>query len=352
MHTGLDQRTISQALNGKGRIAPATRERILQAAHELGYRPNLSAQAIRGGGENRIGLLLGLSSRLSNLPHMRLQGMQVAALEEGVSLSICTFPDKAFANEQEQGRFLGNFGVDGMLVNFEQDTPQELLKILRHFNIPVIALNSRFKDDCVYHDNPGIARQAVETLAGAGFSQILYVDYGPRLVVEKERTFYNEHYSAAERRNGVLEAGKMLRVSVESATIDEKNIIVSYVQQHKNDGIRPAIICNTELAAQRVMAELCVNTCHLPEDALIVYFGRSSFCDDTLDRMMRVLYLPEFMMGKEAVRLLMQRVRKGGSVPGVGVSCSEDDLRKIITQESYLRPQQHEHFRFHEEALQ
>ena len=38
--TGLSHITVSRALRGKGYVAEATRERVLRAAEELGYRPN------------------------------------------------------------------------------------------------------------------------------------------------------------------------------------------------------------------------------------------------------------------------------------------------------------------------
>ena len=41
--------TVSMALRGTGRVAPATRDRIRQLAATLGYRPNASARAVSNG---------------------------------------------------------------------------------------------------------------------------------------------------------------------------------------------------------------------------------------------------------------------------------------------------------------
>lgn len=41
--SGFSSTTVSNALSGKGRVAPATRERILAVAHDLGYRPHAAA---------------------------------------------------------------------------------------------------------------------------------------------------------------------------------------------------------------------------------------------------------------------------------------------------------------------
>jgi len=50
--------TASDALAGKGRVAPETRERVLAAAKQLGYRPNLSARNLRMARTGAIGLYL------------------------------------------------------------------------------------------------------------------------------------------------------------------------------------------------------------------------------------------------------------------------------------------------------
>ena len=54
---GVSATTVSHALNGKGRVDPATRERIAEAADELGYRPN-PARRLRSGRSGTIALLL------------------------------------------------------------------------------------------------------------------------------------------------------------------------------------------------------------------------------------------------------------------------------------------------------
>ncbi|HZU93234.1 MAG TPA: LacI family DNA-binding transcriptional regulator, partial [Microbacterium sp.] len=44
---GVSQSTVSFVYTGRDGVAPATRDRVLQAASELNYRPNLAARAMR-----------------------------------------------------------------------------------------------------------------------------------------------------------------------------------------------------------------------------------------------------------------------------------------------------------------
>lgn len=56
---GVSATAVSFVLNGRdvGNIAPATRERVLQAAEELGYRPNYVARSLRRSTTSSIGLV-------------------------------------------------------------------------------------------------------------------------------------------------------------------------------------------------------------------------------------------------------------------------------------------------------
>ena len=43
---GVSHQTVSRVINGSRHVSPQTRERVLAAMHELGYRPNSIARAL------------------------------------------------------------------------------------------------------------------------------------------------------------------------------------------------------------------------------------------------------------------------------------------------------------------
>ncbi|MBB2693495.1 UNVERIFIED_ORG: LacI family transcriptional regulator [Rhizobium esperanzae] len=55
---GLSQTTVSRALNGYPEVNEGTRERVLQAVKETGYRPNKAAQRLATGKAGSIGLVM------------------------------------------------------------------------------------------------------------------------------------------------------------------------------------------------------------------------------------------------------------------------------------------------------
>lgn len=55
---GVSVTTVSDALNGKGRVDPATRTRVAEVVAQLGYRANRHARGLRLGRSGALGLLL------------------------------------------------------------------------------------------------------------------------------------------------------------------------------------------------------------------------------------------------------------------------------------------------------
>lgn len=54
---GVSTATVSNVLNGKGRISQKTRERVLAIAHEQGYVPNFAAKSLREQSTHSVGIV-------------------------------------------------------------------------------------------------------------------------------------------------------------------------------------------------------------------------------------------------------------------------------------------------------
>ncbi len=57
-HLGLSQTTVSRALSGYPEVRAETRDRVMRAARELGYRPNTAAIGLATGRAGAIGIVL------------------------------------------------------------------------------------------------------------------------------------------------------------------------------------------------------------------------------------------------------------------------------------------------------
>ena len=55
---GVSQGTVDRALNNRPGISPSTKEKILKAAKEYGYKPNIHARSMAGGKSQLIGVVV------------------------------------------------------------------------------------------------------------------------------------------------------------------------------------------------------------------------------------------------------------------------------------------------------
>jgi LacI family transcriptional regulator len=90
---GLSISTVSRALNGYEDVSPATKQRILKRAREIGYRPNPGARRLKSGRSSLVGVILpstGDGHRFVDSIASSLLGGVEAELENGGHSLIAT----------------------------------------------------------------------------------------------------------------------------------------------------------------------------------------------------------------------------------------------------------------------
>ena len=110
---GCSKTTVHYALRNTGRVSDGMRQRVLEAAEGLGYRPNLIARSLRAQRSATLGVVvIGLAS--SYYAHV-LEGIDtVAQQHEHSMLLVCSYGDPV--KEREHIRLLLDKGVDGLIV--------------------------------------------------------------------------------------------------------------------------------------------------------------------------------------------------------------------------------------------
>lgn len=85
---GVSKSTVSDALQGSGRVAEATRDRVRAVAEELGYRPNSAARRLRRSSTGAVGLHLPqTATRLDYYMNLAFGAVQ-RAQEEGLDVVL------------------------------------------------------------------------------------------------------------------------------------------------------------------------------------------------------------------------------------------------------------------------
>lgn len=112
-HAGVSHQTVSRVLNKPDLVRPATRERVLAAIRELGYRPNASARALA---TRRTRLLGVLNAGVDYFgPAHAATAIEVAAREFGYA-TITTGVEGAATSPGDTLDYFLNLGVDGLVI--------------------------------------------------------------------------------------------------------------------------------------------------------------------------------------------------------------------------------------------
>src|SRR5690242_2733464 len=88
---GVSQKTVSRVVNNAPYVRPDVREKVIAAIEELGYRPNVAAQALARNRTHVIGMLAAATSLHG--PARRVFTIEQAARRHGYSLALATLPD-------------------------------------------------------------------------------------------------------------------------------------------------------------------------------------------------------------------------------------------------------------------
>ena len=162
---GVSQSAVSRCFRPGSSIAPATRQKVLRAARELGYQPNAIASGLITKRSNMVAVLI---SNLTNLYYPDvLAGLSARLDAEGVRVLLFALPaegDVEAALDQ-----VWRYRVDGAIAAVRLSAEQ-LRRFQRH-RVPVVLYN-RFGEDqavaSVCCDSVGGVRMLVDGLLAAG----------------------------------------------------------------------------------------------------------------------------------------------------------------------------------------
>ena len=155
---GVSHQTVSRVINDIPGVRPATRERVMAAIAELGYRPNNAARTLATSRSGLIGVIA-VGSFLYG-PTRTLSGIEEAARSHGFATLLSTIPESdrtAFATAIDTCL---NRAVEAIVVIAARNRVVEFLAGL-HTDVPIVAVGPAAAD------LPGLTTLSVDQAAGA-----------------------------------------------------------------------------------------------------------------------------------------------------------------------------------------
>jgi DNA-binding LacI/PurR family transcriptional regulator len=189
---GVSSATVSLVLRGVAGPSAATRERVLEAASRLGYRPDRAASLLA----SRRTRLIGVVMEIANPFHAQLvEDVQEAAERHGYDLLLSAVTRGH--DERRAVETLLDSRCEALILVGAQAPTEQLAALDRQ--LPVVAVGrpvpSTKVDVVRAADDEGVAL-AVEHLAALGHRRITYVDGGRGTIAALRRRGYQRSMQA------------------------------------------------------------------------------------------------------------------------------------------------------------
>jgi LacI family transcriptional regulator len=198
--------TVSRVLNGVATVNPTSRDRVLQAARELGYRPNMLARNLR---RQRLQMIAVLVSDIQN-PHFAemVRAVEDAAYSRRCRVLLCN-SDESAEKQRSYIDVLAGERVSGVILVANDPAAPEIADLL-DLGIAVVAFDRPIRDpraDSVLIDNEGGARRATRHLLDAGHERVAFISGPLSVYTGTERLAGYQGEMADARLEPIVEYG-------------------------------------------------------------------------------------------------------------------------------------------------
>ena len=325
---GVDPSTASRVLRDDPgqQVRPETRQRILDAARELRYRPNALARGLRTRRTDTLGLVI---PSLDDLGFADvIHGIQAAAAAAGKLVMVVEANAVAGSTHGVYERLIGDGRLDGLIVAFASIDDDLVTQQVEH-DIPLVVVNGRttgVQGSVVVDDERG-SRMAVEHLVALGHRRIGYLGLAADTDTARRRL---RGYGA-----GMTEAGVRIdpRWLAAGAATEAGGHSAMAAVLAANPGQPPTgFFVASLMSAIGALAALADAGLRVPNDISIVTFDDHPFAAHTAPPLTTVR-MPNSRMGREAVGMLLKAFA-GEPVRDLVI----DDAPQIVIRSSTARP--------------
>lgn len=182
---GISQSTVSRVFTPGARVSDETRTRVLRAAQELGYRPNVLARGLITKKTRIIGLAMG---DVQNPFYPDILSKFTKELRKRGYHVLFVNIDNDFIEEDEMSQFL-DYSVEGVIVTSALLSSSVVSQFMDH-KIPIVLFN-RYHQNPVCHsvscDNIDGGCQIGEYLIKTGHKRIAYIAGNPNTSTSQDR---------------------------------------------------------------------------------------------------------------------------------------------------------------------
>lgn len=297
---GVSIATVSRVVADKPHVNHDTREKVLAAITELGYRPSRVARSLRAKSSQKIGLLI---SDIQNPFFTSLvRAVEDLAYINGYALLLCNTDEDKEKEELYIDLMLAE-KVAGVIFIPTQEH-DSVCKRLLESNIPVVSVDRRIDDisiDTVISDNFSATKKLIDHLFEDGHRSIGAILAPLKTTTGRERY---EGYAASLKAHGIEVDPLYVRHGL------PKEIFGFQSANQLLDLPDPpsVIFAGNNLIALGAYCAIRQRRLRIPEDVGLVAFDDMDWAT-LVEPAITVVPQPSYEMGRAAVELLLRRIK-------------------------------------------
>lgn len=305
---GVSAMAASAVLNSartSSRIAPETRERIIQAAAKLHYRPNAAARALANRRMHTIGVAAVIEGGELNAYFLEVfNGILEMAARREQNTTVFTLHDW----QQDAARLpsLCDGRIDGLIL-VAPTLSIEAAKVLPS-HTPFVALHANVPLPNVINietDEERGANEMVRYLVAQGHRRILHLAGEAGLVgAERRLRGYKRALTAAR-----IKVDNSLIVKAGFSSESGRTAMRTWLKRHSGEPLPHAIFCVSDGAAIGCMEALAEVGLRVPDDISVAGFDDTLAARTTVPQLTTIRQ-PLRAMGNRAVEILLSNIQR------------------------------------------
>ena len=293
---GVSKSLVSLVMREPDRVSDASREAVLEAAEELGYRPNAVARSLVQRRTKVIGVIL---SDLHN-PFFAdvADGIEEAAFQNGYRAMLSSgFLDP----KRERGAIdtMLELRVDGLIMLGSMMKVAKIEKVAVSLPVTLLGRHTRSKIvDSVGVDDSAGAQEAVDHLVAQGHRDIVHIEAGTAAGAPRRRSGYEK----AMMRHGLADHIRLVR-----GDFTEGGGAIAMTEILESGNFPTAVFAPNDFAALGAMEAIDAAGLDIPGDISLV--GYDNLALAALPRIgLTTIGQPRADLGREAVHLVLERL--------------------------------------------
>jgi len=300
----LSPSTVSRALSGDKNIRTETREKVLEVAKNLGYRPNPIARNLKRGRTNTIGVIV--PEIVTPFFSQIIEGIQNILYPKGIKMIFAQSGEDPDC-ELKNLTMMENFMVDGIIIGVcHKSSNNSEFKRIADKGIPLVFFD-RIPDGLevskVIVDDYKKSFFLVEHLLHKGIKAIAHIK-GPAHLHSSNHRFKG-YIDALQKFN--IPYNDNLVIPSEKMTFEEGKLTAKRLLESKIPF--QAIFAYTDTIAIGAMNYLREQNILIPEEVAIASFS-GTILSQIVSPALTTVEQPLLEMGKAAAELIIEKIKK------------------------------------------